>query len=202
MMGNTHVAAGIAVAVITVRPQTLAGCFATVLGGAIGGSICDIDTKASQCGKDTLISRIIVIALAAIILLSDRLLHTGLWKSLISRATEPLTAGSLLGLVTLALGLLSPHRTFMHSLPALALLNAALRMLCPPLIPGFTAGFLSHIALDLLNKKPVRLLYPLPLKCCLGLFYSDGIANNAILFAAVVTDIALLFHYMIRFIPI
>lgn len=202
MMGNTHITVGIATAVITTQPQTLNGCLTAVLGGAIGGLICDIDTKANQYGKDTLLSRIIVIALATAILLSDRLMNTGIWEYILSQSGTPLFTGTLLFAALFLGGLLSPHRTFMHSLPALALMDVALNMLYPPIVPCFTVGFLSHIALDLLNKKPIRLLYPLPLKCCFKLFYSDGFANNVILFAAVIADIALLFYYITRFIPI
>ena len=42
----------------------------------------------------------------------------------------------------------------------------------------FAAAFASHQILDLMNKRPVRLLYPLKKGFSLGLFYADRLANR------------------------
>ena len=57
---------------------------------------------------------------------------------------------------------------------------AAFYFLYAPLIPYVAAGFLSHMVLDLLNKKPVEIFYPYKKGVCLRLFSADGLANRLI----------------------
>lgn len=38
----------------------------------------------------------------------------------------------------------------------------------------FFIGMVSHLVLDLLNRRPLRLLYPLRGGWCLGLCWADG----------------------------
>ncbi|MCC8103522.1 MAG: metal-dependent hydrolase [Clostridiales bacterium] len=48
-----------------------------------------------------------------------------------------------------------------------------------------TTGCLSHLLLDCLNKKPVRLLYPIKTGFCMRLCYADGAANKVLLWVGV-----------------
>jgi len=58
-------------------------------------------------------------------------------------------------------------------------------MACLPLTIAFAIGFLSHVFLDLLNKKRVQLLYPSMVgNVCLGLCYANRIANRPSWFSA------------------
>ena len=82
-------------------------------------------------------------------------------------------------MITIA-GKLSSHRSFTHSFLALGFLMAAFYFLYAPLIPYVAAGFLSHMFLDLLNKKPVEIFYPYKKGVCLRLFSADGLANRLI----------------------
>ena len=44
MMGKTHMIAGIGAAVLISPPDTIGGCLQALLGGALGGLICDLRT--------------------------------------------------------------------------------------------------------------------------------------------------------------
>ena len=46
----------------------------------------------------------------------------------------------------------------------------------------FAIGFLSHIGLDLLNKKPVQVFFPVKSRrMCLGWCYANRLANKFLL---------------------
>ena len=49
--------------------------------------------------------------------------------------------------------------------------------------PYFSAAMLSHILIDLLNRRNVRLLYPLKKGFCLGICSADGMVNRALFLA-------------------
>ena len=56
----------------------------------------------------------------------------------------------------------------------MAAFTAAVWLACPPLVPFFAVGYGSHLVLDVTNKQPIRLLYPLKLKASLGLCTARG----------------------------
>ena len=94
------------------------------------------------------------------------------------RSILQIVAGCLLFLIVCIFGKEQPHRSFMHSFLALILLDSAIALVFPKLISYFTIGFLSHLILDSLNKKRLRLLYPLKDGFCIGLFSADGLVNR------------------------
>ena len=79
----------------------------------------------------------------------------------------------------------------MHSLAALLGLTACVYVILPPAAPAFAAAYLSHIGVDLLNRRGEQLLWPLQRRFALGLCRSDG-AVNALLCAASTLAAALL----------
>ena len=56
------------------------------------------------------------------------------------------------------IGFFSDHRTFTHSLTALSLFSLAVWLIYPPLLFGFVTAYLSHLLLDILNKKKMKFL--------------------------------------------
>ncbi|MDO4357171.1 MAG: metal-dependent hydrolase [Clostridia bacterium] len=177
MMSKTHIAVGVATAVAVTQPQSAGALLAAILGGSVGGVICDVDTRAN---RDALLGKVLVMAIAVIILLSDSALHAGIGSALL-RALQSARCIGLAGFAVVALlCALSPHRGFSHSLLALILFDCALRYAGVPIRAGFACGFLSHVIIDLLNKKRVRVFYPFGRGLCLNLCYADG-AVNAVL---------------------
>ena len=81
---------------------------------------------------------------------------------------------------------ISSHRGFSHSLLALGLEAASLWLILPSAVLPFVIAFLSHILLDLTNKKPLRLMYPMKNGFCLKWFYADRLANKVCEFAGAV----------------
>ena len=80
----------------------------------------------------------------------------------------------------------SPHRGFSHSLLALALEAAVLRLVMKEAVPAFSIAYVSHLLLDILNKRPVRILFPLKKGFRLGWFYVNRRADKTLLFLGAV----------------
>lgn len=178
MMSKTHLVIGVASSVWLMQPRSVREGLTAVLGGAVGGLISDLDQPSSHAGRDVSRNALTIVITLAGVLLADQILGAGFWDAFLASARTPQFLGTAVFL-GLCFGLtLSPHRGFSHSILALALLAAALRLAYGPLVPAFCAGFVSHIALDLLNKRPVRLFFPVKKGVCLGLCYADQRTNR------------------------
>ena len=84
MMGKTHMIAGIAAAAFIARPDTLGGCLEAILGGALGGLICDLDVQSSTYCRDAGIVRNAALVLGAGVLFLDWKWNTGIWNHISS----------------------------------------------------------------------------------------------------------------------
>ena len=96
---------------------------------------------------------------------------------------EVVVAGVIALLALCCAARLSTHRGFSHSLLALAGFAAATWLVCPPLAPCVAAGMASHLALDALGRRPVRLAWPVRRGVCLGLCKTDGVVEACCLVA-------------------
>lgn len=100
--------------------------------------------------------------------------------------TEHLGLRTLAGLVSFValnvVGSHTRHRSFTHSLPAIALMGVAVAALLEPIACAFALGQVSHVALDVLNRQGVQVLWPWRHRFSLGLCRSSGICNR-VLFA-------------------
>lgn len=192
MMGKTHIFCGMAAALALVHPETPEACITAVIGGAAGGVFCDIDMKDSRGKNDTLYSRLIAAGIIAAALLTDIAAGVGV----IDRIKESFDRESVLGagifLILCIIGILQPHRKFTHSAIAMFLYSASVGMIYLPLCVPFAAGFVSHLALDILNKKPILLFWPLKTKVCLGLCYSNKFTDKLLLTCGILATILLL----------
>lgn len=185
MMGKTHMMAGIGAALLAAPPDTMGGCLHALLGGALGGLICDLDVQSSTYCRDARVVRNTALLLGAGILFLDWKWNMGIWNYIGTHLGRGQVFGMGIFLAVTAAGKVSSHRSFTHSFLALGLLTAAFYFLYAPLIPYMAAGFLSHMVLDLLNKKPVEIFYPWKKGVRLGLFSSEGLANKVILAGSV-----------------
>ena len=69
----------------------------------------------------------------------------------------------------------------MHYLLGLFLTSVCVYMIAPFFVPYFVAGFLSHVGIDLLNRRHVHLLYPIHGKgICFGCCGSNGTVNRVL----------------------
>lgn len=182
MMGKTHITMGIASAVLITQPSTIGGCILAIVGGSTGGIMCDIEVHSNRYCRDALHARIIVVAIATVALLVDAFTRGPITSYITQTNVTILLVGAAVVVGVSLFGRFQAHRTFTHSLLALLLLSIGVAMACLPLTLAFAIGFLSHVLLDLLNKKRVQLLYPSKVgNVCLGLCYANRIANKAFL---------------------
>ena len=182
MLGKTHLAVGIAAALAVTAPSTPAACFTAIIGGAVGGVLPDVDTIRNDGKKGAPQVQFFAAAVTVGLLLLDSVLHTGLWDSLAARKEENLLMGAGLFATLWIMGFWSDHRSFTHSLLAVSLFTWTVNMIYPPLSICFLTGYASHLILDYLNKRPLKLLYPLDSGFCSGVFYSNREANTAFLY--------------------
>ena len=178
MMSRTHLAVGVTAALALTSPDTPQTWMLAVIAGSAGGIVCDIDIADSDRDNDAHIGQAIPVVITLCCLLADRLLHLGLWQGLMSRSRPLQLLGVIWYLVLCWLGYRSSHLTFTHSVTAMLLFSLAVWLVYPPLLPGFVAAYASHLVLDLLNKKGMRILYPLPVSPSLGLCYAGGTVNK------------------------
>lgn len=162
------------------RPETVAEALPVITGGALGCLICDIDCENSRERNDSSHWRVVMGFVAVAALIEDHLLDAGMWKSLGENGSYLWCLGLVGFVLTLAFASISSHRGFSHSLLALALETASVWLIIPQAAVPFAIAFASHIALDLMNKKRVRLFYPAKKGFCFSWFYADRLANKVV----------------------
>ncbi len=201
MTGKTHLAAGLAVGLAVCVPHSLSDCAAICLGSAVGSLLCDVDQHTVRGLKEMKSARWLAALICLAALAADEALGGGGMRHAAAlQPAERLLAGVAILALTLWKGFRSEHRAFAHSLCAALLLSAGCGLVCPPAAVPLLMGLLSHLALDLLNKKPLRLLWPLPLTLCLHLCASDGKASLWLRRAAALISAALLVWRIVYFV--
>ncbi len=183
MMAKAHVTIGMAAAFTTTQPQTIPEALPVIVGASLGCLICDIDCDIASEKTDSSRWRIVMAVVAIAALIEDHLLDAGMWRSLAERESYLWFAGLVGFVLTCTFAGVSSHRGFSHSLLALVLETVSVWLVFPMVAVPFAIAFASHIALDIMNKRPVRLLYPAKKGFCLKWFYADRLANKFFAFA-------------------
>ena len=189
MMGKTHIAVGVASAMLITQPKTKMEFVAAVVGGAVGGVMSDIDVKidcsnkfAKKASLDALYGEIAALVIAVGALLADCFISSCF---IIHRITNnfPFSVIGIGALVVLIIfGERSTHRDWTHSLIAMILFSVATCLIDIPIGLAFSVGFASHLIIDLLNKSPERLFFPAKKGICFKVCYADRLGNE-LLFA-------------------
>ena len=178
MLAKAHIAVGLAAAFSIIRPETVAEALPVIAGGALGCLICDLDCENKSEKSDSSHWRGVMALVAAAALIEDHLLDGGMWRSLGQSAQYLWFAGLAGFVITCVFAGGSGHRGFSHSLLAMGLETACLWLIFPAVAAPFAIAFSSHVLLDLMNKRSVRLLYPAKKGICFGWFYADRHANK------------------------
>lgn len=179
MLGKTHLAVGVAATLAVVKPTSLRELVLAAGVGAVGALISDIDVGTSESHQDADVVTALTVGVVAVVLGLDHFFNMGIVSRIrASEGTFRLVLGLLLFIGICAYGKEQPHRSFMHSFFALALLEGAIFFIYPPLMLYFGVGFLSHLATDIWNRRDLKLLYPLPFGISFGLFSAKGPANR------------------------
>ncbi|MGM9616155.1 metal-dependent hydrolase [Butyricicoccus sp.] len=179
MLGKTHMAVGVAVGLAVMHPKNIQELIVGTGTLAVGSVISDIDIGTSDSHKDA--DKIIALAVfaCAAVAAVETTMHFGIYERMMRNSSLlRIVAGTAVFLLICAFGKEQPHRSFMHSIPALVLLTGCVEIVFPLAAPYFAIGFLSHLALDLCNRRDERLLYPLKWGLSFGLCSSKGLVNR------------------------
>lgn len=197
MMGKTHVFIGIASALALTTPDNLGGCLSAIVGGAVGGSISDIDVGSDKDGIGSLYAKLITTGIIPISLIIDYIIDGGIIDYVRNCNRTNLAIGVIMFIVLCFIGSKQDHRGFTHSLLALFLFSVSIGFFCKPILMPFVIGFASHILIDLLNKKPVKVFFPSKKGVCFKLCYANKTTDKILTLIGIVATVVLLGHSLV-----
>ena len=179
---KTHVVCANALALAFVRPDSIDSLLITLGLATIGSTICDIDV-ANKDDRGYVISYSIITIISLIILtLLELFFHIGINDWIIENSSYFRIITCFILLVGACYyGYLMPHRSFLHSFLGISIMILLCYIALGSLATSFVIGIISHIILDLFNKKGLWLFYPLKNKYSLKLCVYNG-ETNYILF--------------------
>ena len=199
-MGKTHIAVGIAMTYIITQPKTMQEFAIATVGGSIGGVMADIDVKidtsnkyAKKASLDALYGEILAIAISICALVGNNYIGGNVLQRVKSHYFFSVI-GAVLFIALTVIGKFSEHRDRTHSLLFCALFSFSVFMIETAIGLTFALGYGSHLLIDLFNKKPIRILYPLKKNICFKLVYADGFGNE--LFLIVGISIIILYIFL------
>ena len=178
MTGRTHLAVGAAAAMLAAGPTAgLTGLAVAAAGGAVGATLPDLDVRDTAHPWRERLTRAGAAALLVGALVFDAVNGASLAREAMARGLAPLLLGAV-GLVALACAArLSAHRSFSHSLLALASFTTATYLVCPPLAPSVALGFATHL-------RGLRLFWPVTRGFSARLCKTGGVVDACCLVGA------------------
>jgi len=180
MLGKAHLTIGIASAITVMMPQDLPAALPVIAGAAAGSLICDIDCDGVREKTDSSGWRKVSYIIAAAALAAEYSLGSeSSVRANMSERSPYIWCAGIAGLALIfTFAGISSHRGFSHSLLALAGETLCLWLVFPAAAQPFAIAFASHLILDVMNMKKVRLFYPSGKGISLGWFYADRLANK------------------------
>ncbi len=168
------------VSLCLIRPDNISDLLITCGFATLGGLVPDVDLKDSTSDKlfDRLMTSLITIVLMSVFI--KYFFDIDLYCK-IKECSEIFNylVSICLFIVMSYLGSKSSHRSFTHSILGLIIYSSILSygFGMNVIIPYFVSH-LSHIVLDLFNKKGVALFYPSKYRLCFGICESNGKVNK------------------------
>ena len=160
MMGKTHVAIGVFSVLLLSQPTTVPECALAIAGGALGGVAADIDTVNNDYKHDALIGQVLAVTISGVMVFCNYFFGGSIATEILGTDKTVVITGAVAYFILLIKGYLSNHRTFTHSILAAILFTLSIGLICTSIAPYYLVGYLSHLFLDILNKKEVPLMYP------------------------------------------
>ena len=199
MTGKTHAAVGLGTVLAITQPSTVPGMILAAGTGMLGALISDIDVGTSKSHKDADRITLIAVLLVAAEIALNYFYDFSIWEKIRNdQSMAPVAMGIVIFTAVCAFGKNQPHRSFMHSVMAMAILSAAVSMVSVQLVSYFAIGFATHLVLDCFNHKRVRLLYPLPGGIALDLFKAGGWVDSLLFKLGSVVVIFELVYLVVR----
>ena len=198
MMSKTHLGIGIATSLTVIQPKSLEECLISVAGGALGRVLADIDILDNDYKSDALIGQTIATIIAILPVLADYFCDFGICTYVLNNKVLSI-AGGIVYFTLWICGFCSEHRKFTHSIVAMILYSMAFYLIYPPIINGFVVAYLSHLGLDLLNKKKIQLFFPFKFGICLHICYASKLANTIFMYIGLIFSILLIIKCFVVF---
>lgn len=203
MTGKTHLLCGEVLTLWLLQPDSPRALVLSLGVAAVGSVVPDVDVTSSASHREL----VRIVSTAAAALAAGWALNAALSLRIERFLLRYASAGQMAvwGLLFLGLcvfGATQPHRSFMHSLAGLTLLTFCVWRGAEPLAAAFCTAMASHILLDLLNRKGVRLLYPARWSWALGLCAADGAADRALCAVGGLMLALGVLYSLLRFLPL
>lgn len=198
MLQKTHLAVGTAVSLAAMLPTDVPTLVIGTGAAFVGSVICDIDSGSSTSRKEANLITFFIALICVILGVVEYFFHLGIANRVRSDADlvrEILCAAVFISVCLI--GKQTAHRSFMHSFLCLAVLYSCLAVGLPIAAPYFAVAFFSHQAIDLLNKKGERLLYPAKTSFSLNFCRSDGLVNRILFLAGTIASVAMILYSVI-----
>ena len=203
MTYKTHLATGYTAALLFTNPSSLSELVMCIGVSSIGSVISDIDASTSESRKN--LGKVLAASAIgiAVILAGDYFWNLGIVSRFRnSAALMRLFTGFIVFIGICIFGEHRPHRSFMHSLLGVAAITFSFSVIIPSSAKYLAVSMLSHILIDMLNKKKIQLFYPLKKpKIGFNICYADGMVNRMLFFLASATSVLLIALKLYDIIP-
>lgn len=179
MEKKTHVMCANLVSLYLMKPDSISSLLVTSAFATLGGLVPDVDLKDSTSDKlfDRLMTSLITIV--AMSFLIKYFFDINLYCKIKERADIFNYLISIcLFIVVAYFGSKSSHRSFTHSIFGLLIYSGILFYGFGFGVIPYFISHLSHIILDLFNRKGVALFYPSKFRFCFDLCDSNGKVNK------------------------
>lgn len=194
MQGKTHLAFGCASALTMLGVNDVPTIVAGMTVASIGAIMSDIDIENSTARKELKSTVFIssVLAMASPLITKTMGLGNVTLTSLLNLSPKVIPGLVLLTLYII-MGLRSEHRGFTHSIEGFGISSFAMWLITPSFYNWYVVAYISHIAIDLLNKKKLRLTMLSKKGFCLNLCTANGATNYLIKAGSIILVIYKLF---------
>lgn len=199
MTGKTHISIGVMSALVIGQPTTEKEVILYAGMAAVGAVICDVDvSKSDSRNKLNHIVLYLVVA-SAVLIFAESQFHIGIISYVKQNQTLYQSCIGIVSLIFICLfGVTTPHRSFMHSVLGMFLVGVATYYAYPIAVNPMLIAMASHIIIDFLNHKKVRIFYPLQIGIRLGICKSDGKVNDALFLLGVLVSIFYIAHQLFQ----
>ena len=197
---RTHIVVANTLSILLTRPDSIGGLVTCIGITTLASTISDIDV--SEKKDKTYVLGFTIVSIISLLLLSflELKYNIGIRNYINDNSSYlRLIVCFILGIITCYIGYLKPHRSFLHSFLGIGILTLLCYISLGGLVKYFIIGIVSHIILDLFNKKGLYLFYPLKNKYSLKLCVYNGKVNN-ILFIIFSILLIILVIYVIIFV--
>ena len=195
MQCKTHMAVGIAAGTAIIHTGDLKIFLTTIAGATIGSIISDLDSYNSELSQILNKITAIIVATVLVCIGVTFIFKIDILDKIVQyKNASNILIGALIFLMVSILGSYTKHRTFMHSIPCVALYYFVLStFLSQDFAIPFVIAMLLHIVLDLFNHIGVAVFCPFSEKrVCWDLCDSNGTVNKVLFYVSVIAAIIML----------